>query len=403
MHGYGQLIKVRATIMRGGTSKGIILRKYDLPADAKARDEMILRIFGSPDHSQIDGLGGGTSLTSKLAIVGPPTVPGAHIDYTFGQVSLENKVIDYHVTCGNIVTAVGLYAAEEGFVPLTEPVTEVRVFNTNTKKITIVEIPVEGEQIVYEGDFSIDGVPGQGSKIMLNFLDSGGIFTGKTLPTGNATDTVTLKDGRQFAVSIIDCSNLVVFVRAEDVGIRGTELQNEFDNNEELLDTLEQIRIEAGVAAGLIQPGEVVKPTTHALPKIGVVTSPKSYVSSTRMPVSQGDIDITSRYLSMGKLHKAYAVSGAIALAAAKTIPGTIPHEVARTAGNGLSIGHPSGMLYVEAAVEPAGLDWRVTRAACGRTARRLMDGFSYIPAAGLLASEREERDFAQLSLPNMC
>ncbi|MDP4156970.1 MAG: PrpF domain-containing protein, partial [Bacillota bacterium] len=207
MFDYGQLHKIPTVIMRGGTSKGLILRRSDLPADPALRDEVILRIYGSPDNSQIDGLGGGTSTTSKLAIVGPSIHPDAHIDYTFGQVSLDRQVVDYHVTCGNFVTAVGLYAVEEGYVPLTEPVTAVNIYNTNTDKMIVAQIPVKNGQIQYEGNFSIAGVPGTAARIMLNFLDAGGTFTGKTLPTNNPTDNIRLEDGREYEVSIVDCVN----------------------------------------------------------------------------------------------------------------------------------------------------------------------------------------------------
>ena len=174
-----QNYRIPTTIMRGGTSKGVILRSIDLPSNLILRDQVILRIFGSPDTNQIDGLGGGSSLTSKLAIVGPPSHPDAHIDYTFGQVSLNQNTIDYQATCGNIATAVGLYALEEGYTRLTEPLTCIRVYNTNTKKIIAIEIPVANGQIQYEGDFKIDGVPGHSTKIMLNFLDTGGTILEK--------------------------------------------------------------------------------------------------------------------------------------------------------------------------------------------------------------------------------
>ncbi|MGG1596539.1 2-methylaconitate cis-trans isomerase PrpF family protein [Paenibacillus naphthalenovorans] len=389
MFDFGKLVKVPTTIMRGGTSKGLILRKVDLPSDPQLRDHMILRLFGSPDSNQIDGLGGGTSLTSKLALVGPPSRSGAHIDYTFGQVSLEKNVIDYKVTCGNLITAVGLYAAEEGYVALTEPVTEVRIYNTNINKIIVAEIPVENGQIKYEGDFSIAGVPGVASKIMLNFLDSGGTFTGKTLPTGSPVDTVWLQDGRRFEISFVDCSNPVVFVRAHDVGAKGTELHQEINGNKELLDTLEQIRVQAGIKTGLIRPDEIVHPSTHALPKIAMVAAPADYITSSNQMVPAGDTDILSRYLAMGTLHKAHAVSGAMALAAACQIPGSIPNQLTTSSGSGVRVGHPSGILYVEAKVEQHKSSWSVERAACGRTARRLMDGYAYIPYSVLATHDR--------------
>lgn len=382
MFDYGQLHKIPTVIMRGGTSKGLILRRSDLPADPALRDGAILRIYGSPDNSQIDGLGGGTSTTSKLAIIGPSTHPDAHIDYTFGQVSLDRQVVDYNVTCGNFVTAVGLYAVEEGYVPLTEPVTAVNIYNTNTDKRIVAEIPVKNGQIQYEGDFSIAGVPGTAARIMLNFLDAGGTFTGKTLPTNNPTDKIKLEDGREYEVSIVDCVNTLVFVRAEDVGQTGTELPDEVNVNTHLLDTLEKIRVKAGIKIGLIKEGEKVSPSTHALPKIVMVSYPKDYQTVYQRPVKSEEIDVLSRYITMGSLHRAHAVSGAMGLAAAAKITGTIPNQIVSAGLKGIRVGHPSGTLYAAAAVEKVGDEWIVERAGNGRTARRLMEGYAYVPAS---------------------
>lgn len=389
MNSYLQHCQIRTTIMRGGTSKGLILRTIDLPADPILRDQLILRIYGSPDSSQIDGLGGGTSLTSKLGLVSPPSHPDAHIDYTFGQVSVDQYMIDYHATCGNMATAVGLYALEEGYLKLSAPLTCVRVFNTNTKKMINIEIPVQNGQIQYDGDFMIDGVPGTSPKIMLNFLDSGGTYTGKTLPTSHPIDTIYLPDGRNFEVTIIDSVNPLVFVRAEDVGVYGTELPSEIDNNFELLTTLEKIRVEAGIQSGIITEREKVTPTSHTLPKIAMVAPPYDYININNETILAENIDITSRYISMGALHRAFAVSGSIALATAAQISGTIPNQLIKSTGNGLRIGHPSGVIYTEATVTLSDADWKVSRAAIGRTARRIMDGFSYIPLS-MIASHSD-------------
>jgi 2-methylaconitate cis-trans-isomerase PrpF len=382
MFDYGQLHKIPTVIMRGGTSKGLILRRSDLPAEPRLRDGVILRIYGSPDNSQIDGLGGGTSTTSKLAIVGPSTHPDAHIDYTFGQVSLDRQVVDYNVTCGNFVTAVGLYAVEEGYVPLREPVTSVNIYNTNTNKMIVADIPVKNGQIQYEGDFSIAGVPGTASRIMLNFINAGGTFTGKTLPTNNPTDFIKLDNGQVYEVSIVDCVNTLVFVRAEDVGQTGTELPDEVNRNAYLLETLEKIRVQAGIKIGLIKEGEKVSPSTHALPKIVMVTKPKEYKTVNQQLVKEQDIDILSRYITMGTLHRAHAVSGAMGLAAAVKINGTIPNHIVPNTCKGIKIGHPSGTLYADAVVEKIGEEWMVAQAGNGRTARRLMEGYAYVPAS---------------------
>ncbi|MBS4208171.1 PrpF domain-containing protein [Bacillus sp. FJAT-50079] len=391
MNRYLQQCRIPTTIMRGGTSKGLILRSIDLPIDPKLRDQIILRIYGSPDSSQIDGLGGGTSLTSKLGLVSPPSRPGAHIDYTFGQVSIDRNMVDYQATCGNMATAVGLYALEEGYLSPFDPVTNVQVYNTNTRKMIIVEIPVKNGQIQYDGDFKIDGVPGFSPKIMLNFLDSGGTYTGKTLPTSRPIDIIHLPDGQHFEVSIIDSVNPLVFVRAEDVGVQGIELPDEINNNELLLNTLEAIRVKAGILSGIITNYEAVTPTSHALPKIALVAKPQDYVNINNKKILAESIDITSRYISMGNLHRAFAVSGAIALATAAQISGTIPNQLAVSSIRGIRIGHPSGVIYTEATVTKSDENWNVSRAAIGRTARRIMDGFAYVPISLINAQKIEK------------
>ena len=384
MYVYDQLYRIPGTLVRGGTSKGVILRTVDLPKDPVIRDEIILKIFGSPSNNQIDGIGGGTPLTSKLALVGPPIFPDTHISYTFGQVSLEKKVIDYKVTCGNIASAVGLYALEEGYVQLQEPVTVVRIFNTNTNGIIEVEIPVAKGQIQYDGEFSISGVPGTGPRIMVNFIDTGGKFLGKTLPTGNAVDTIRLDDGREYLVTVIDAVNPIVFVHAEDIGISGTELSDEMNHNHLLLDTLESIRVKAGEMIGLIKNRAAVTPSTHALPKIAIIAKPKEYETEGKKKIEKDSIDIIGRYISMGSLHRAFAVSGSIALAAATNIPGTLPNQLVASVHTGLRIGHPTGTIYVETQIVKEGDDWKIKRAAVERTARRLMDGYLYVPTSCL-------------------
>ena len=379
-----QVIQVQSTLMRGGTSKGIIVRTINLPSQPKERDRVVLRLFGSPDQNQVDGLGGGTSLTSKLALIGPPSHPGAHIDYTFGQVSLEKEEIDYTPTCGNMATAVGLFAAEEGYVELTEPITCVNIYNTNINKMIVAEIPVANGHIQYDGDFAIDGVPGASSKIMLNFLDSGGTFTGKTLPTGNPVDIIALEDGRAFPVSVIDCANIVIFVAASSLGLVGNELKGEIDSNDSLLKTLEQIRVEVGFSLGVIKDKALATPATNAIPKIAVISPPSEYRTITNRLLNADSIDIVARYFSMGVLHRAFAVSGAIALATAAKIPGTLASRIAPSTVGELRIGHPSGTIFVDADVAKQGDQWLVSRAAVGRTARRLMDGYAYVKTESL-------------------
>lgn len=378
------VIQVQSTLMRGGTSKGILLRTVNLPSHPEERDRVILRLFGSPDRYQVDGLGGGTSLTSKLALIGPPSQPGAHVDYTFGQVSLEKEEIDYKPTCGNMATAVGLFAAEEGYVELRDPITCVNIYNTNINKMIVAEIPVINGHIQYDGDFAIDGVPGESSRIMLNFLDSGGTFTGRTLPTGNPVDTITLEDGRQFPVTVIDCANIVIFIDASSVGLVGTELKTEIDANHSLLKTLEELRVEVGYQLGVIKEKALATPSANAIPKIAVISPPREYTTTIRTVIQKENIDIVARYFSMGTLHRAFAVSGAIALATATRIPGTLAYKIVPSAASEIRIGHPSGTISADVEVTQDGNNWLVSRAAVGRTARRLMDGYAYVKADSL-------------------
>ncbi|WP_240419494.1 2-methylaconitate cis-trans isomerase PrpF family protein [Paenibacillus periandrae] len=376
-----QFIKVPSVLMRGGTSKGLIFKSVHLPSDPVLRDKLITRIYGSPDLRQIDGLGGGNPLSSKMAIVGPSTHPDADINYTFGQVSLEQNVIDYKPTCGNMATAVGLFAAEEGYVSLTDPVAVVRIFNTNTNKIIETEVHVKNGSIDYNGNFAIDGVPGTSSQIMVNFLDPGGAITGKLLPTGNVKDLITLDNGERFQVSVIDSANAVVFVSAEELGIKGPDFVEAFKSRR-LLDTLELIRVEAGIRIGLIENNKEVTPSSHALPKIAVLAKAQNYHTATGRKICEDKVDIIGLYLAMGQLHQAFAVSGGITVATGSQIPGTIVEGLLKLNKRGmLTIGHPSGTMAVDVQVKEQGGLYQVTRAAVGRTARRLMDGVSYVPS----------------------
>jgi hypothetical protein len=387
------ILKIRCTYMRGGTSKGLIVKEVDLPEAGPFRDQILLRIFGSPDKKQIDGIGGGTSPTSKLCIVGAPARPDCHINYTFGQVSVDKPMIDYKPTCGNMSAGVGLYAAEEGYVPLTEPVTTVRIFNTNINKVIEVDIPVKNGKIQYHGDFAVAGVPGTSSRLTVNFVDSGGSITGKLLPTGSEQDLVTLEDGRAFQVSVIDCANLLVFVNAEQFHLSGAETGNEFEQKD-LAATIEAIRVEVGLKLGLFADKSKVSPTSHAIPKIALVAKPQTYTTVTGQTVKADEIDILGRYITMGTLHQAFAVSGGCALAVAAQIPGTIVSGIlGGKRKEAVQIGHPSGTMHVEAKVEGGAGNYKVTRAAVGRSARRIMDGYAYVH--GIISPDTASLHFA--------
>ncbi|WP_010531850.1 2-methylaconitate cis-trans isomerase PrpF family protein [Lentibacillus jeotgali] len=372
--------KIPCVLMRGGTSKGLIINKQHLPTDPSNRNKAILRIYGSPDKRQIDGVGGGTPLTSKVALIKKSDDENIDIIYTFGQVSLFNEEIDYKPTCGNMAAAVGLYAVEEGFCQPADGVTTVRIYNTNTKKVIETDVPTTRNGPVFNGDYSIDGVPGKAPRINVSFIDSGGAITGNVLPTGHVRDIVKAKSGLEYEVSVIDSANTLVFVTADQLNIAGTEIGNAF-NEKSILATLEEIRISVGVQIGLIEKDEIVEPTSHALPKIAVISEPANYKSSTGIDINRMDIDITGRYISMGTLHQAFAVSGGIAIATAGLIPGTNVADILSDVNGPVNIGHPSGFIEVEADVDNMNGQYVVNRATIGRTARYLMKGYCGVPS----------------------
>lgn len=366
-------------IMRGGTSKGVYIKSNHLPAEKDKRDTAVMAIFGSPDVRQIDGLGGADPLTSKLAIIGPSTHPDADIDYTFAQVSINKPVVDYAGNCGNISAGVGPFAIDEGFVAAVEPITSVRIHNTNTGKILVAEVEVEGGRAKVTGNCRIAGVPGTGSKIMLNFAGTAGSSTGKLLPTGNVVDTIDTPSGT-IQGSIVDCANPMVFVRAEDMGIKGTESPQEIDGNEELLGRLEEIRARVAVLIGMAEDPASATAKSPAFPMIAMVSKSRDYSDFTSgNTIEARDVSFVSRLMFMQVLHKTYAGTGTVCTGAAAKIPGTIVHEMVAESDSVelVRIGHPAGVISLEARVA----EGKVERAAFARTARRIMEGFVLIRA----------------------
>ncbi|MCX6630040.1 MAG: hypothetical protein NTW28_20680 [Candidatus Solibacter sp.] len=374
--------RIRAAVIRGGTSKGVFLLASDLPADPAVRDRVILAIFGTPDQRQINGLGGGDPLTSKVAIIARSARPDADIDYTVGYVGVDKAVVDYEGNCGNISQGVGPFAVDEGLVPVTEPITLVRIFNTNTSKIIEAEVPVRDGKALVEGDFVIPGVPGSGAKIVVNFVNSGGSKTGKLLPTGNVLDRIQLADGRTVRVSLVDAGNPAVFVQAKELGMTGRELPAEASANPRILAVMEEIRAKAGVMMKLAASPETASP---AIPKVAVVAAPQDYVTITGKAVAAGECDLLARTKAFAVLHKAYAVTGGLCVGAAALIEGSVVHELvdSRIRDTGVArVGHPSGVTpYLVTVVKHPSGEFELTKSAMAGTARRIMDGFVYVPS----------------------
>jgi methylitaconate Delta-isomerase len=386
-----QQLRVPCVFMRGGTSRGAYLRAEDLPADPTARDQLILGIYGSPDVRQIDGLGGADTLTSKVAIVGPSARPDADVDYTFGQVGITVPEIDYQPNCGNISSGVGPFAIMQGWVPVAEPVTRVRIYNTNTKKIIVAEVPVRDGELLVEGEQQIDGVPGCGAPILLDFLDSGGAATGKLLPTGRPQDVLEV-EGKRYTVSIVDAANPYVFVRAEELGLDGTESVARVNGDQVLLDHLEAIRGVAAELYGFVADRRDALARSPNLPKIAFVARPKDYTATNGRAIKASEIDVLGRGLSGQILHKAFAVTGAICTAAAARVPGSVVNEVftGDPAQDLVRIGHPAGIFTLEMRVAERDGQLTLTRSALARTARMIMDGYVYVPRSKVPALARE-------------
>jgi 2-methylaconitate cis-trans-isomerase PrpF len=370
--------------MRGGTSKAVFFLKNDLPEDEPARDRVIRRVFGTPDPREIDGLGGADLLTSKVAIIGPPTRPDCDVDYLFGQVNMVAPMIDYVGNCGNISSAVGPFAIDEGLVNATPPITTVRIHQINTNSVIIAKVPVRGNKAEVEGSHSIAGVPGTGAKIILDFADSAGSITGKLLPTGNVTDLLHVPDVGDIIVSLVDAAIPCVFVKAEDLGLIGTETPAEIDSDTGLLDRLENIRSLAAEKIGIVDDWKKATSERPYSPFIAICAPPVSYADwTTGKIIDEGSIDLSIRLLFMQRMHKTYPISGTICTVAAAMIPGTIVNQLARDEiieKGELRIGHPAGVIVSQGCVNKRDGLFILEKATADRTARCLMKGYAFIP-----------------------
>ena len=388
-------IRIRATYMRGGTSKGVFFRLEDLPEAARrpgaARDRLLLRVIGSPDPygKQTDGMGGATSSTSKAVILSASERPGHDVDYLFGQVAIDKAFLDWSGNCGNLSAAVGPFAIANGLLPADriprDGICIVRIWQANIGKTIVAHVPITNGAVQETGDFELDGVTFPAAEVPLAFMDPAeeggeGEGGGAMFPTGNVVDTLDVPGIGSFDATLINAGIPTIFLNARDLGYAGTELQPAVNGDKAALARFEAIRAWGAVKMGLIR--EVAEAATRQhTPKIAVVAPPRDYVASSGKPVQAADVDLLVRALSMGQLHHAMMGTAAVAIGVAAAVPGTL---VNLAAGGGertsVRFGHPSGTLRVGAEAVQVGGQWTVTKALMSRSARVLMEGFVRVP-----------------------
>ncbi len=359
----------KVSIYRGGTSKGLFFHKENLPKDRSDWENFLLDVMGSPDVRQIDGLGGADSLTSKVAIIEKSNNKDYDIEYTFAQVSVTQKLVDFKGNCGNISSAVGPFAVNEKLVNVEDGFCKVRILNTNTNKIIISEFEVKNNVALHKGNTEIPGAPGVGAKLNLTFTNPEGAVTGKLLPTGNPVDEIETSFGK-LNISIVDAANPLVFMRAKDLGLTGVELSEDYTTED--LKKIEEIRCIAAELSG-IEKREFATAKSPAVPKVAIINENINYKTSTNNNFTKDDYDLSVRMMSLRKLHKALAVTGAICTTIASKVEGTLVQDIVKSNGNKLRIGHPAGIMET-AYVEENG----TKGVTVVRTARRLLDGYCY-------------------------
>ncbi len=385
-------IKIPATYMRGGTSKGVFFKLSDLPKEAQQagtiRDQILLRVIGSPDPygKQIDGMGAATSSTSKTVILAKSDKPNHDVDYLFGQVSIDSAFVDWSGNCGNLTAAVGAFAITNGLVDQRKipenGICTVNIWQANIQKSIIAHVPITNGQVQETGDFELDGVTFPAAEVQIEFLDPAddGEDGGAMFPTGNLVDILTVPEVGEFQATFINAGIPTIFLNTEDIGYEGTELQEVINSDAVALARFEKIRAYGAKQMGLIQDISEAQKRQHT-PKIAFVSKPKAYVSSSGKTIAEQDADLLVRALSMGKLHHAMMGTAAVAIGTAAAIPGTL---VNIAAGGGereaVRFGHPSGTLRVGAQAVLENGQWAVKKAVMSRSARVLMEGWVRIP-----------------------
>jgi hypothetical protein len=372
--------------MRGGTSNAIVFQAKHLPRDRAEWDDIFLAAIGSPDPyaRQLDGMGGGVSSLSKVCVVGPPTRDDADIDYTFAQVQVKEAKVDYSGNCGNMSSAMGPYAVDEGLVEASGSQALVRIHNTNTKKIIWSRFALEGGLAAVDGELAIPGVAGTGAPVKLEFRDPGGATTGRLLPTGNVADVLDVPRFGKYRVSMVDAANACVFARAADLGIKGTELPEEIEADPGLLERLAAIRIAASLAMGIARTAEEAQ-RRAMVPFAGFVSPPQDAKTLAGETLEAAAVNLTGRMISNGQPHRALPLTASLCMAVAARLPGSVVFDAVRPSGNAESeirIAMPSGVLTVAATLGKREGEWYAEQGAFFRTQRRLFEGHVLVRAS---------------------
>ena len=379
-------MRIPAVFMRGGTSNAVVFNAKDLPRDRALWDEIFLAAIGSPDPygRQLDGMGGGISSLSKVCVVGPSSRDDADIDYTFAQVAVKEAKVDYSGNCGNMSSAMGPFAIDEGLVRASGREALVRIYNTNTRKIIWSRFALDDGLAAVDGDLAIPGVAGSGAPVKLEFREPGGATTGKLLPTGRVADVLDVPGHGRFNVSMVDAANACCFVRADELGLSGVEMPEALDADTALLERLAAIRLSASVAMGIAATREEAV-AKRVVPFIGFVSGPQSARTLTGESIASDHVDLTGRIISNGQPHRALPLTASLCMAVASRLEGSVVHAVTRNTGDPeapIRIAMPSGILTVAATVRRDGERWVAEQGAFYRTQRRLFDGHVYVRAS---------------------
>lgn len=374
--------KFKTVFMRGGTSKGCMFLKEDLPENREQWDEIFLQVMGNPDPKQIDGLGGTVSSNNKIVIVWKSDKENIDIEYLVGQVIVGKSQVDYKSNCGNMTAAVGPFAVEEHLVDIIEPITTVRMLNCNTGKLINVTVPCKNGTFAEDGDCEIAGVDGTAAELKVNFLNPAGAKTGKLLPTGNLVDMLNIEGLGEIEATILDVSNPMVIVKAEDIGLTGTELPEEINNNAKVCDLLEKIRGTAACIMGFAKDLRDASENSPAVPKVGVFTKSIAFEDIGKKQIDADSMDVCVRVISVFKCHKACPLTSASSISVAAFLEGSLLYKelgAPKAGQQSIRIGHPSGVMTMYPDIIKEKGELKLQGVAVQRTARRIMEGTVYI------------------------